>query len=140
MAKPILYYALAKAFSYSSGFDVIGVTSEAHRQVYGRSLVNDAVTHVRAADVIYRFPEGTTAEFALSARARADGERGRHQAEIERARQRVKNLEGHRDMCVLDAAKGLSELGVPRDAEGRSAAEIIGEASRAPTSKPIAHA
>lgn len=109
MAKPIQYYALTKAFGYTHGFDVLGVTSEAHGQVYGRSSISDTVTHVRRSAVLYRFPDGTSEEFAKAAKRRADLEHVRHGAEIEKARARVVNLTGHRDMCVLDAAKGLGD-------------------------------
>lgn len=108
MAKPILYYVLVRKWEYATGraWRVLGVTSEKGRQVYGRWPDDDAATHVGQLDVIHRFPEGTTLEFASAAGERATREERRHAAAIEEARNRVKNLERHRDMCVLDAAKG----------------------------------
>jgi len=104
MSKPILYYALNRA-GWGRAFDVLAVTSEKGRQVYGRRL-DDSVTHVSERDIIHRFPEGMGAEFARAATERADAEAKRHATGIRMARDEVTRLEAARDAAVLAAAKG----------------------------------
>lgn len=104
MAKPILYYALTNW--YYGGFRVVGVTSEKGRQWYGRDQ-HDQVTHGLFRDILYKFPEGTTWEFAHAACARAEAERECHKAGINAAKRQLYNLEQARNDAVLVAAKGL---------------------------------
>lgn len=109
MSKPILFYVLVRGFSYRNGFTVLGVTSERHGQIYGRTLPDDTITHVARRSLFYRFPDGTPPEFAIAAKARADKEWLRHEKGIQEAERRVASLRSHRENCVEDAAKGLSE-------------------------------
>lgn len=106
MARPILYYVLTRG-GYGRAFRVIGVTSEKGRQVYGRDE-SDAATHVGELDVIYRFPEGTTLEFAKDASRRADKEADRHVVGITQASAEMSRLRDVRDAAILAAAKGLA--------------------------------
>lgn len=105
MVKPILYYALTRGAYSRNGFKVLGVTSTKGGQVYGRDEY-DAVTHVAERDVIHRFPEGTTLEFAQAAQLRADAERKKHEPGIRMARDEVSRLEEVKNAAVLRAAKG----------------------------------
>lgn len=108
MAKPILYYVLARGFFWRTGrgFRVIGVTSEKGGQVYGRDE-RDHVTHVSAGDVLHRFPAGTSLEFAAAAGDRADEEWKRHEVGIRMAREELSRLEDLRQQRTLEAAKGV---------------------------------
>lgn len=120
MAKPILYYVLARGGLYARrGFRVIGVTSEKGRQVYGRDE-HDAATRVSASDVIHRFPEGTMLEFAKAATERADAEYKRHEVAVRMAREELSRVEDLRQQRTLEAAKGiLPNTTHPRPTDGQ---------------------
>lgn len=105
MVKPILYYALVRAYRHTVGFEVLGVTSEAHRQVYGRGE-DGGLTHVPARNILHRFPEGATEAFAKDAAKRAREEYDRHEVAIRVARDEVSRLEQIRAERTLAAAKG----------------------------------
>lgn len=109
MSKPILYYVLVRHPYGRRGFTVLGVTSEKGRQVYGRTE-DDAATHVSERDVIHRFPEGTTLEFAAAASTRADQEYKRHEVGISQARAELSRLEDLRTQRTLEAAKGYGKI------------------------------
>lgn len=110
MAKPILFYALIRHGLYRRGFNVLSVTSEKGGQIYGRDE-REGTTHVSERDVIYRFPEGTTFEFAKAATDRADREQERHALGIAKAESHLAGLRKARELAVLDAAKGLAPKG-----------------------------
>jgi hypothetical protein len=106
MVKPIQYYVLVRHGFGRRGFTVLGVTSEKGRQVYGRDE-HDAATHVAERDVIYRFPPGTSLDFAKDATKRADEEYARHETGIRLAREELDRLHSLRDQRTLEAAKGI---------------------------------
>lgn len=106
MAKPILYYVLARGSYGRRGFTALGVTSEKGGQVYGRDE-NDYATHISVRDVVHRFPEGTSLDFARDATKRADEEYRRHEVGIRMAREELSRLEDLRQQRTLDAAKGV---------------------------------
>lgn len=110
-AKPILYYVLARGGWSERGFRIIGVTSEQRRKVYGRAQPSDVPTSLSARDVVYRFPEGTTAEFALAASDRAAKERAKHSGGIAQAQAKLDRLRAAQSLAILDAAKGLEPAG-----------------------------
>lgn len=105
MAKPILFYALAKAL-YRDGFRVIGVTSEKGRQVYGRDEA-DAVTHVAEFDVIHRFPPGTSEAYAKASRDRAARVKERMHGGVAHAENLARQARRDIDAAILQAAKGV---------------------------------
>lgn len=102
--KPFIQYVLARRL-YS--LEVIGVTSKAHRQFYGRALDTDEVTRVAARNVVYEFPEGTTREFAASSMERANAARAAWAERVRGAEETLRDMRKYQDLAVLDAAKGL---------------------------------
>lgn len=104
--KPTLYYCLVRG-GYGQGFKVLAVTSEKGRQVYGRDE-DDASTHVASRDVIHRFPEGTTLDFARAASDRAMAEADHHKLGIRMASEELSRLQDVKDAAVLAAAKGFT--------------------------------
>lgn len=104
MAKPILYWALARGL-YGERFRIIGVTSEKGRQVYGRDDA-DAVTHVSDRDVLYRFPEGTTEAYAKQASVRAQRARESTDAMVRGAHRTYLDASQNQQNAILAAAKG----------------------------------
>lgn len=108
MAKPILFYILARGgWGHGYGFRVIGVTSEKGRQTYGRDE-SDSPTHVGRFDVIYRFPDGTTEEFAKAARNRAEKVKERMKGGVANAEDEARRRRQEMDAAILRAAKGLA--------------------------------
>ena len=108
MVKPIQYYVLVRGgfTRYRAGFTALGVTSEKGGQVYGRDE-HDRVTHVSSRDVIHRFPEGTSLDFAKAASDRADAEYKRHEVAVRMAREELSRVEDLRKQRTLEAAKGV---------------------------------
>lgn len=76
--KPIIYHAVIRVWG---GFEIIGVTTEKGRQVYGRRL-DESSTHVAARDVVARFPDHQT---ALSFISRAGKIKAKHRGKIKEA-------------------------------------------------------
>ena len=106
MAKPVLYYALARS-RYGYGFRVLAVTLEKGGQVYGREIDTSAATHVSARDVLHRFPEGTPDFVAGGASARAEAARKLLQPTVNAARAALAKAEAQLNAAVLAAAKAI---------------------------------
>lgn len=111
MAKPITHFVLAKnggmgRFS-ARGFRVIGVTSTKGRQIYGRELPGDNVTHISEFDVTHKFPEGTTLETALGSIDRAEKEYALHNPGIKEAESLAYQRREAQSLATSAAAKGI---------------------------------
>jgi len=109
MAKEFIGYGLVSGWSGAGvGFRAIGITSVARRQVYGRFMDDDGITHVSERDLIYRFPEGTSAEQASEAASRYKASYDRLTPAVEAAAKTLKDLQRNREYAALDAAKTLA--------------------------------
>lgn len=104
-AKPVLFWALVRG-QYGDHFRVIGVTSEQRRQVYGRDGA-DAPTHVSARDVLHRFPEGTTEDYAKAASMRAQRAKEKYAGTVKAAHRKYLDASAIQQTAILNAAKGL---------------------------------
>jgi len=100
MAKPFINYALV-GNTYGD-YAIMGVTSEGGRQVHGRWLVDDAYTHVRAADVVLRYD---TAENAKAARIRAEKARAEWAPKVQAARDAERHARDSQRAAILAAAQ-----------------------------------
>ena len=76
--KPISYYGVIRVWH---GFDVLAVTTERGRQVYGRRA-DESSTHVAARDVLVKLPD---AQSAQSFMAKAGRIKAKHRPKIKEA-------------------------------------------------------
>jgi hypothetical protein len=97
--RPILYYGVIRVWG---GFEVIGVTTERGRQVYGRRA-DESSTHVAARDVIAKLPDQQS---ALSFMAKAGRIKAKHRPKIKEAERELTNAKGaeQRELEALVAA------------------------------------
>lgn len=101
MAKAVQFYAVVRNM-WGSDYEIIAVTSEAHKNIYGRTVPSDEMTHRRSVDVLYRFK---TEADALGAPERASKARRAFDNPLKYARSAVSAIEDDRDAAVLRAIK-----------------------------------
>jgi hypothetical protein len=93
--KPIKEYGVIRVWG---GFEMIGITAERGRQVYGRRL-DESSTHVAARDVIARLPDRDS---ALSVMEKVGRVRAKFRPKINEAQRAVQTLERVRDEEIND--------------------------------------
>jgi hypothetical protein len=117
MAKPIIAYAVVRA-AHSSGIEIIGVTSERGRRVYGRDK-DDAPTNRAERDVLARY---ATLPEAGEALRRVDVVRVAMAPAVDDARRNYEQLQATFRKAQVRAAQPVSEF---VDVGGRSVRRFI---------------